>query len=75
MVALSEEYLLVSDPDVCGGKPVVMGTRVPVQYILELSDNGYSVDEIHKEFPTVPRDLIAKVIKLLSENRIIKVAH
>ena len=33
---MSEDYLVVSDPDMCGGKPVVRGTHVPVQYILEL---------------------------------------
>jgi len=75
MVVLSEEYLIVSDPDVCGGKPVAKGTRVPVQYMLELSAMGYSVDKIHEEYPTVPRDLIAKVLKLLTESKIIRVAH
>jgi len=75
MVVLSEEYLIVSDPDVCGGKPVARGTRVPVQYMLELSAMGYSVDKIHEEYPTVPRDLIAKVFKLLTESKIIRVAH
>lgn len=74
MVILSEEYVIVSDPDICGGKPVARGTRVPVQYILELSASGYSVDRIHEEYPTVPRDLIAKLIKLLSESKIMKVA-
>jgi uncharacterized protein (DUF433 family) len=75
MVVLSEEYVIVSDPEICGGKPVVRGTRVPVQYILELSASGYNVDKIHEQYPTVPKNLIAKVIKLLSESKIIKVAH
>jgi len=63
--AMSEEYVIVSDPEVCGGKPVAKGTRVPVQYVLELSDMGYGVDEIHEQYPTVPRDLIAGIIKCL----------
>jgi len=74
LVVLSDECVIVSDPDVCGGKPVARGTRVPVQYILELSTKGYSVDKIHEEYPTVSVDLIAKVLKLLSESRIRK-AH
>lgn len=72
---MSEEYVIVSDPAICGGKPVARGTRVPVQYILELWDRGYGVDEIHEEYPTVPRELVAKVIKRLSESKILKVAH
>ena len=74
-VVLSEEYVIVSDPDICGGKPVARGTRVPVQYILELSTKGYDVDKIHEEYPTVSRDLIAKILKLLNESKIIRVAH
>jgi uncharacterized protein (DUF433 family) len=72
---LSEDYLVVSDPDVCGGKPVVRGTRVPVQYILELWDRGYSVERIHEEYQSVPKELIEKVIKALEANRVIKLVH
>lgn len=72
---MSEEYLIISDPDVCGGKPVVRGTRVPVQYILELSDRGYEVDRIHEEYPTVPKELIAEVVKRLRESKVLKVAR
>jgi uncharacterized protein (DUF433 family) len=75
MVVLSEEYVIVSDPDICGGKPVAKGTRVPVQCILELSSNGYDIEKIHGEYPTVPRDLLAKVLKLLNESKVIRVAH
>jgi len=63
----------VSDPAVCGGKPVIRGSRVPVQYILELWEMGYSVERIHRQYPTVPPELIKKVIELLSENRTIKI--
>jgi len=72
---LSEDYLIVSDPDVCGGKPVVRGARVPVQYILELWDMGYSVEQIHEEYQSVPKELIEKVIKVLEANRVIKLVH
>jgi len=72
---LPEEYVIVSDPEVCGGKPVARGTRVPIQYILDLSTKGYDVEMIHEEYPSVSTELIAKVLKLLSESRIIRVAH
>jgi len=73
--SMSDEYVIVSDPDTCGGKPVVRGTRVPVQYILELSAKGFSVDKIHEQYPTIPEDLIHKVIRMLAESRSIKVLH
>ena len=73
MSALSEDYLIVSDPAVCGGKPVIRGTRVPAQYILELWDMGYSVEHIHRQYPTVPKELVKRVIELLNENPTIKI--
>lgn len=70
---MSKDYLIVSDPAVCGGKPVIRGTRVPVQYILEMWDGGYSVGHIHEQYPTVPKELVKKVIDLLNEKRVIKI--
>jgi len=70
---LSEDYLIVSDPAVCGGKPVIRGTRVPAQYILELWDMGYSVDRIHVQYPTVPKEIVKKAIEILNENRTIRI--
>ena len=64
---------MVSDPAVCGGKPVIRGTRVPAQYILELWDMGYSVERIHEQYPAVPKELVKKLIGLLNENRTIKI--
>jgi len=54
---------------------VVRGTRVPVQYILELWDMRYSVEQIHEEYQSVPKELIEKVIKVLEANRVIKLVH
>lgn len=72
---MSEDYLIVSDPEVCGGKPVVRGTRVSVQYILELWEMGYNAERIHEQYPTVPKELVEKLIKLLEEERWIKIMH
>jgi uncharacterized protein (DUF433 family) len=65
--------LIVSDPAICGGKPVIRGTRVPVQYILDLWDKGYSVERIHQQYPTVSGELIKKVVKLINESHVIKI--
>lgn len=71
---MEEEYLIVSDPEICGGKPVVKGTRVPAQYVLELWSKGFDVNYIHEQYPTVTRELIQKVIKALGESRLMKVS-
>jgi uncharacterized protein (DUF433 family) len=72
---MSEDYIIISDPQICGGKPVIKGTRVPVQYILELWGRGYSVESIHEQYPTVSKEQITKAVKLLKEDRLIKILH
>ena len=71
---LSGYCLIVCDPDICGGKPVARGTRVPVRYLLELAGKGYDAREIHEEYPTVSVRLIKNIVKILSKNQILKVA-
>ncbi len=70
-----EEYLIISDPEICGGKPVARGTRVPVEYILELWDAGYSVKQVHEEYPTVPEPLVEAIVHQLRDNKLLKIVH
>lgn len=55
------EYI-VRDPAICGGEPVVKGTRVTVRTILPSLAEGMSVAEIVKDFPTLDEDAVRAVI-------------
>ena len=46
-----------SDPDVMGGTPVFVGTRVPVQAFIDYIEGGHSLEEFLNDFPTVSREL------------------
>ena len=46
-----------SDPDVMGGTPVFVGTRVPVQALIDYIEGGHSLEEFLNDFPTVSREL------------------
>lgn len=39
------------DPDILGGKPTIRGTRISVEFILELYASGGTRDEILKLYP------------------------
>ena len=41
---------IVSDPNILGGKPVIKGTRVPVELVLGKLAAGMSIDEIIYEY-------------------------
>ncbi|MEZ6112180.1 MAG: DUF433 domain-containing protein [Pirellulaceae bacterium] len=50
---MSDEQLLqriVSDPAIMTGKPVIRGTRLTVEYILNLLAHGSTVEEICGEY-------------------------
>ena len=44
------------DPNILGGKPIIRGTRMSVQFILELLGAGMSIDEILAEYPHLQRE-------------------
>jgi uncharacterized protein (DUF433 family) len=50
--------------DILGGKPVIEGTRIPVDLLLELVDAGLSVDEILREYPHLKRGDILIVLQV-----------
>jgi uncharacterized protein (DUF433 family) len=45
-----------SDPDILGGTPVFVGTRVPLRNLIEYIEGGYNLDEFLDDFPTVSRE-------------------
>ena len=45
-----------SDPDILGGTPVFVGTRVPFQTLLDYLEAGDPLDEFLDDFPTVTRE-------------------
>ena len=47
------EDRIVRDPRVCGGEPVLRGTRVTLRTVLASVAEGASIDEIVAEFPTL----------------------
>lgn len=44
------------DPEVMAGKPVIKGTRLTVEYIVNLLAHGANVDEILEEYQGLTRD-------------------
>lgn len=48
--------LVVSDPEILGGTPVFIGTRVPVAVLFENLADGLSLDEILDSYPTLKRE-------------------
>ena len=61
-MALNHRPYIVRDPRICGGEPVVKGTRVTVRTILASLAEGASSAEILEDFPTLKERHVRAVI-------------
>jgi len=60
MVGMSR---IAIDPDICNGQPVVDGTRITAQTVLEFLAAGDSVDDIVQEYPSLSREDILECLR------------
>ncbi len=54
---------VIVDPEVLGGTPVFIGTRVPVRILFEHLEAGDSLEVFLEDFPSVSRALAIKVLE------------
>ncbi len=52
---MASDLPIHSDPEILGGTPVFVGTRVPFQTLLDYLEAGDPLDEFLEDFPTVTR--------------------
>ena len=54
---------IISDPEIVGGTPVFIGTRVPVRILFEHLEAGDSLEVFLEDFPSVSRELAIQVLE------------
>jgi uncharacterized protein (DUF433 family) len=52
-----------------GGVPLIKGTRIPAQQIVEESELGSPVDEIAENYPSIARDQITALLVYADEHK------
>ena len=55
--------VITSDPEIMGGTPVLAGTRVPFQTLLDYLEAGAPLEEFLEDFPSVSRDLAVAALQ------------
>jgi uncharacterized protein (DUF433 family) len=53
---------IVKDPKICGGEPVIRGTRVTLRTVLASLAEGATIQEIVEDFPTLTEEDVRSVI-------------
>jgi uncharacterized protein (DUF433 family) len=61
------EPLIVSDPAVMMGKPVVAGTRISVDLILEKLGSGESIDAVLEAHPRLTREAVLAALRFAAQ--------
>ena len=51
------------NPSVCQGKPTIRGTRITVDFVLKLLGDGYTAEEIAREYPELEKDDVYEAAK------------
>jgi uncharacterized protein (DUF433 family) len=58
---------IIIDPNICHGKPVIVGTRVLVANILASLAAGESIDKIIDNYPNINKDDISAALAFGSQ--------
>ncbi len=61
-----QEYI-TSDPKILAGKPIIKGTRLSVEFILNLLAEGWSIEEILENYPTLTLESLKAVFAFVAE--------
>lgn len=58
---------IIINPDVLVGKPVIKGTRLAVEFIIDLLAQGWDEDEILRNYPGLTNDDIRACLSYASD--------
>jgi len=53
---------IIRDPGICGGEPVIKGTRVTLRTLLSSLAEGATIEEILEDFPSLDESKVKAVI-------------
>ena len=58
------QRIVQSDPEILGGTPVFIATRVPVKNLFDYLEGGYTLEQFLEQFPTVSRKQAIAALEL-----------
>lgn len=61
---MDPKKIIHSDPQILGGTPVFVGTRVPVKSLYDYLEAGDSLDEFLDSFPSVSKEQAIAALEL-----------
>jgi uncharacterized protein (DUF433 family) len=73
-MGMDPNQIVHSDPEILGGTPVFVGTRVPVQALLDFLEGGDTIEEFLDNYPGVSREQAVAFLEEASRALVAKIA-
>ena len=61
------QHVIHSDPEILGGTPVFLGTRVPFHALMDYIEGGYTLDQFLADFPSVTHEQALEALEYAKE--------
>lgn len=71
---MDPKQIFHSDPEILGGTPVFVGTRVPVQALLDFLEGGDTIEEFLDNYPGVSREQAVAFLEEAGRALVAKIA-
>jgi len=72
--AMDRIEIVHSDPEILGGEPVFVGTRVPVRTLLVYLESGETLEEFLDNFPTVTKEQAIAFLEEAGQALLVQIA-
>jgi uncharacterized protein (DUF433 family) len=71
---MDPKEIVHSDPDILGGTPVFVGTRVPVDALIDFLEGGDTIEDFLNNYPGVSREQAVAFLEEASRALVAKIA-
>ena len=71
---MNPREIVHSDPDILGGTPVFVGTRVPVDALIDFLEGGDTIENFLENYPGVRREQVIAFLEEASRALVAKIA-
>jgi uncharacterized protein (DUF433 family) len=58
---------IIADPNILAGKPIIAGTRISVQLVLEKIRDGWTIEDLLDDYPHLTREQIIAALEYAAE--------
>jgi uncharacterized protein (DUF433 family) len=71
---MDPKQIVHADPEILGGTPVFVGTRVPVDALIDFPESGDTIEDFLENYPGVSREQVFAFLEEASQALVAKIA-